>query len=358
MQHLKNDPLFSKLRRQNGFVNVYHVNDCAVKPWTSRSPCSVALLLNPRGVVPTFMVSHAWGEDIEELEDALDACFLERNIRVEEEFSIWICFLALYQPSADQNGTHLGPTIRAQIDQQPFESVIGLRHLGAPLTMIAAHTTREDIYRRLWCPKELFQAIDEQVEVWMAPSPAYRQSLLRTFEYWRQMASSDDEALNLWSASGARGTAVSLAVDTQAARCSCVEDERRIRGEIEASDGGYTHLDAVVLSLRKRETLACASRSRIPQRSLNPSIVVSLLKAAGFSAGSLNESGYRASQLKSAGFLLHDLIAAGFTADELMSAGYTVGDFESEQSTLCEILSAQNSRHSTFWRQLFTLRTR
>eukprot|EP00927_Polykrikos_kofoidii_P028654 TRINITY_DN24964_c0_g3_i1.p1 TRINITY_DN24964_c0_g3~~TRINITY_DN24964_c0_g3_i1.p1 ORF type:complete len:569 (+),score=86.83 TRINITY_DN24964_c0_g3_i1:221-1708(+) len=298
-----------------------------MKPWTAKSRCSVALLLNQNGVVPSFMVSHAWGEDIEELEQAIDSCFVERNVILDKDPVIWICFLALYQAAVDDNQTFPGPTIRAQIDRAPFESVIGLRRQGAPLTMIAVHTTREDIYRRLWCPKELFQAIGERVDVWMAASPTYRHSLLDTFRYWRSMAACEEDAVHLWSRSGPSQTGLSLAVDTEAARCSSVDDEERIRREIEGSHGGYAHLDDVVLSLRKRETLACASRSNVVTTRSVVSVVVRLLKMAGFNAAALRESGYKASDLKAEGFALSELTVGGYAAMELKSAGFQASEF-------------------------------
>eukprot|EP00927_Polykrikos_kofoidii_P006254 TRINITY_DN12543_c1_g1_i1.p1 TRINITY_DN12543_c1_g1~~TRINITY_DN12543_c1_g1_i1.p1 ORF type:complete len:597 (-),score=128.46 TRINITY_DN12543_c1_g1_i1:188-1738(-) len=321
-----------------------------MKPWTARSRCSVALLMNPQGRVPSFMVSHAWGEDIEELEEAIDSCLLERDVKLEQDPAIWLCFLALYQPSMDQHRTCPGPTICAQLEREPFESVIELRRQEAPLTMIAAHTTRQDIYQRLWCPMELFHAINEKVDVWMAASPAYRQSLLKTFEYWRNMAVSDEDALHLWSESGPGQTELSLAVNTKAAHCSSVDDELRIRSEIEKSSGGYKHLDAVVLSLRKRETLRCANRSSFPLTTLEPSTVVSLLKSAGFSAANLHESGYTVCKLKSGGFTLRELTAgdcnlgelvrAGFTLPELKAAGCLAGKLKSEGYSVWELMSA------------------
>eukprot|EP00927_Polykrikos_kofoidii_P085822 TRINITY_DN9424_c0_g1_i2.p1 TRINITY_DN9424_c0_g1~~TRINITY_DN9424_c0_g1_i2.p1 ORF type:complete len:1192 (+),score=255.13 TRINITY_DN9424_c0_g1_i2:36-3611(+) len=339
---LKSNPLFDDIKREKGYVDLHDINDRAVKPWTEASPCSISLLFNPDGAAASFMVSHAWGEDIEELEEAIDGCFVEQEVEIDSDPVIWICLLAIYQAAVVDCPAHLGPSIAAQLEMKPFESVIATNRDGTLKAMIAAHTTREDIYRRLWCPKELFEAIDQMVEVWMAASAEYRRRLLETYRYWRRHAGSDEEAMQLWMQAGPGITGLALAVDTRTARCSSWEDETRIRNEIESKRGGYKTLDDVVMSLRKRETLRLTSQQqRIVMIDDGPIRLVSVLAKAGYEAAELREAGFAASQLQVkfsaeklreggfsvselqfGGFSDHEIVCAGFDAFALKEAGY------------------------------------
>ena len=94
---------------EHGSVNMYLINDHFIIPWTLRSSCSIALLLNPTGRAPNAMASHvtacvwawvhlafvqAWAEDNEEFEDAL-ARFQEHH-SLSDDFSLWICTFGQY----------------------------------------------------------------------------------------------------------------------------------------------------------------------------------------------------------------------------------------------------------------------
>merc|ERR1712190_530476 len=84
------------LKEKSGRVNVYDVNDNFICAWTAEACCSIALLLNHNGLQAKIMCSHAWGEDNEELQDALEA-FTKKKL-LSKDVAIWLCTLALYQP--------------------------------------------------------------------------------------------------------------------------------------------------------------------------------------------------------------------------------------------------------------------
>merc|ERR1719265_2829627 len=294
--HMKGDAVYAGIRSKKGFVNLHDLNEHALIPWTAESRCSVALLLNPQGLPAEFMLSHAWGEDIDELEQALELCIAQRCDEFKDP-GIWICWLTLYQAKATFSNAP-GPALGDQIDAQPFEHVIGSASLRA---MIAAHTTREDMYTRLWCPKELFEATQRHKPIWMASSRAYRDAMMESFKYWRDMADSDERAVLLWARSGAgSGTKrISLAIDTQKATCSSPDDERRIRAEIERSEGRYEALNDLILSLRKKQTLEHVKAQAVLEHKRN--FGVQRLKQAGFSVVDLRHAS-SLSVLRAAGF--------------------------------------------------------
>merc|ERR1719265_232771 len=372
--HMRADPMYMYIKERKGFVNLYDLNQHALMPWTTESQCSIALLLNPQGLPAEFMLSHAWGEDIDELEQALELC-IDHRCSENVDPAIWICWLALYQANAAFSNA-AGPAVREQIETQPFEHVIGSESLRA---MIAAHTTREDMYTRLWCPKELFEATRRQKPIWMASSRSYLEAMMATFKYWRDMTDTDEKAVMLWAQSGASSATkgMALAIDTQQAKCSSKEDEIRIRAEIECSDGKYVALNELILSLRSKQTLdhvkaqatlghkrkwgvqglkaagfsvanlrlaGCISDIRgagfSAMEALTEGCTTVEVRAAGFSASDLITLNISASDLRSAGFLAWQLKAAGFCALDLRLAGYSASDMKTEGFDQKELASA------------------
>jgi len=340
--YMKNEPIYKRIKDEKGYVNLYDLNDRALIPWTAKSSCSMALLLNPGGLPAKLMFSHAWGEDIEELEEAIDTCIREHGMEGEDP-SLWICWLSILQSKASYPSGP-GPTIAEQIAVDPFGKVIATHGAGLE-SMVAVHTTREDMYGRLWCPKELFDAIRCRVPIWMASSSAYRNELLANFRYWRGLSGSDEEAVQLWALAGANTKGLALAVDTERAKCSSAVDERRIRSEIERSEGRYKVLNDVILTLRKKQTLEHMKIALVLDCLRNGGVVC---KEAGFTAQDLQlaglsatelirarftpmegrSAGYTLAELKKAGYALRELKEAGYTMKELRTQGYTLGELE------------------------------
>mmetsp|Transcript_99330 Transcript_99330/g.171101 ORF Transcript_99330/g.171101 Transcript_99330/m.171101 type:complete len:141 (-) Transcript_99330:3-425(-) len=72
-QELKNEEVWrdGELVKPAGYVNGYQFCDHFVKPWTSGTGSSVALLMNPTPLRAQLMLSHSWAEDVEEVLEAL-----------------------------------------------------------------------------------------------------------------------------------------------------------------------------------------------------------------------------------------------------------------------------------------------
>eukprot|EP00658_Telonema_sp_P-2_P062377 TRINITY_DN51039_c0_g1_i1.p1 TRINITY_DN51039_c0_g1~~TRINITY_DN51039_c0_g1_i1.p1 ORF type:complete len:175 (+),score=46.10 TRINITY_DN51039_c0_g1_i1:47-571(+) len=105
---VRSSTLYCHLKERHGFVNLYMVNDHFIIPWTANLGCSLALLLNPEGLEPVAMASHAWGEDDQELESALDSLCGD-----DLDLPIWLCTFSQYQPKKTDQVDDIGPTVAA-----------------------------------------------------------------------------------------------------------------------------------------------------------------------------------------------------------------------------------------------------
>ena len=104
------------------------MNDDFVKPATRGTGCSYALLLNKEAPVQAeLMISHAWGEDVEELEDAL----MRSHAMVSEQTPVWFCLLSIYQ-TGDEVGDP-GPTIKSSLIDNLFRMSFGICRTGLQL---------------------------------------------------------------------------------------------------------------------------------------------------------------------------------------------------------------------------------
>lgn len=87
----------------------------------------------------------------------------------DENTSVWICTLSQYQPKTDDSVVDVGPTVGEQLALDPFNRVI--ESLAARNgTLVAVHTSKADLYRRLWCDYELWKAIKCHVNIRAAAS--------------------------------------------------------------------------------------------------------------------------------------------------------------------------------------------
>eukprot|EP01129_Flabellula_baltica_P015738 TRINITY_DN811_c0_g1_i1.p1 TRINITY_DN811_c0_g1~~TRINITY_DN811_c0_g1_i1.p1 ORF type:complete len:314 (-),score=37.68 TRINITY_DN811_c0_g1_i1:77-1018(-) len=138
----ENDPHGVKVGR---YVSAYDLNQFFVQPYTQGVGRSVALMFNPEGRRCQWMVSHAWGESMDEVQETLNTFISNR------EDVIYFCLFANYQ-----HDDVPGYTVNDQVQIGPFEKVIKLPNLKGMLTL---HTTTVSIYTRLWCVFELAWAL-------------------------------------------------------------------------------------------------------------------------------------------------------------------------------------------------------
>ena len=91
-----------------------------------------------------LMVSHCWAEDMTECRDALDEFRVQQNI--SQDSVLWFCAFSQYQ-AGDEAGD-VGPTIQEQLNHDPFGVVV--KHVASCHGMVVVHTSRAEIYSRLW----------------------------------------------------------------------------------------------------------------------------------------------------------------------------------------------------------------
>lgn len=118
MQLHPKDPKDQKNQKNNPgtALNMYHLADFFVKPWTAGTGNSVALLLNhQRPVAAQLMISHAWGEEIDECGEALMLHF--SRYKILDDAACWFCVFSIYQPSDCL-------TISEQLAMDPFGRVL------------------------------------------------------------------------------------------------------------------------------------------------------------------------------------------------------------------------------------------
>jgi len=236
---------------RNGCVNMYHINDHFIIPWTAGTGNSVALLMNQetKGQAAHAMTTHAWGESMDELEDALQAFQKAHNL--PDGFRVWLCTLSMYQPNDVL-------TVKEQVDLDPppFSKVIQSEGVSDPLEyehekgqgLIAIHTTTQSIYKRLWCPYEINEATSMRIRIYAAASGKYVEELQTKKDTWVAYYSdeypdtSDEELFEM-------AAHKELNVDTESAGCSDPDDEKKIRAKIKSS-GGFHLLDKTIFKLR------------------------------------------------------------------------------------------------------------
>jgi len=167
----KSTPVWQEINKQkgqNGRVNLYDMNKHFVIPWTRGTGCSVAVLMNKdTQLEANVMLSHSWAEDMEECQEAVNNHFDDEHIA--RDTAVWFCGFGLYQPE-DRHG----PTIQQQIELNPFAQVISSDPVKSSRgRMIAVHTTQADLWKRMWCVREVREAMTQGVKVKAAFSKEY-----------------------------------------------------------------------------------------------------------------------------------------------------------------------------------------
>lgn len=133
-----------------GHVDAYQLNTEFVKPWSASTGCSVSLLMNEEPLAATVMLSHGWGEDIEQVQRMLQEAVTIGTLT--STTVIWFCVLSNYQPEDGH-----GPSISEQLAMDPFGKVI-----ASADSMLVLHTTTQEVYGRLWCAYECDAAVASQ----------------------------------------------------------------------------------------------------------------------------------------------------------------------------------------------------
>ena len=76
IEHCEKLPVYALTHKQKRFVSMYDLNDLVVKPWTKGTGCGLSIMMSQqREQEAKLMVSHAWGEDVEECMAAMKSFF-------------------------------------------------------------------------------------------------------------------------------------------------------------------------------------------------------------------------------------------------------------------------------------------
>jgi len=209
-----------------GFVDLYKINDKFVKPWTANLGNSIALLMNcNRPLTAEMMISHAWGECIVEAMVAVLGNAFAMGLTLDTV--IWFCTFAQYQSGGPGD---CGPTVQEQLKRNPFKEVIDSK---PPHGMLVIHTTRMELYGRLWCVFEVNEADKAGVDPRAAPSMNY---LVEFFLQTTEGGKTRDELCQ---------------VKTEDAECKSKEDMKMIQGLIKEGKG-FGALDRKITSFRRK----------------------------------------------------------------------------------------------------------
>jgi len=210
-------------RKEPGYVNLYQLVDHFVKPWTEGTGNSVALLLNnKRPLKAVLFISHAWGACIHESLVAVLGKALALGIALD--VPMWFCAFAQYQPG-DLPGD-CGPGVAAQLALDPFGQVIASQ---PPYGVIVVHTSKAELYGRLWC---VFEVNEAEIKC-VRPTAAF--SMRYMTKQFDQMSAEDDIG--------------HLKVKTEKADCWSPDDAAMIKDKVQ-SQGGFGKLNDKIFKFR------------------------------------------------------------------------------------------------------------
>ena len=125
---------------------------------------------------------------------------------------------------------------------EPLKSVIEsdlVRQAQQGYGMLVVHTSRVDVYTRLWCVHELDAAISQDLEVSAGMSIEYVEMVKARFCTYVAEGLSDEECL----------AAAAVKVDTIRATCGSRDDEKMLINIVQR-EGGFARLDARVQQFR------------------------------------------------------------------------------------------------------------
>mmetsp|Transcript_26379 Transcript_26379/g.73697 ORF Transcript_26379/g.73697 Transcript_26379/m.73697 type:complete len:590 (+) Transcript_26379:88-1857(+) len=229
----KSTPVWQEIKNQKGHVNLYDMNERFVIPWTRGTGCSVAVLMNKHTPLEAkVMLSHAWAEDMEECREALNKHFDDEHIA--KEIAVWFCGFGLYQPEDGH-----GPTIQEQIELHPFTNVIASESVKTTSgRMIAVHTTRADLWERLWCVREVREAMSHDVNVKAAFSTEYVNHFKSEYSTMINNGCSHQDGLD------------AAGITVRTARANCRKEDKPMLLQELVKHGNLEEVDKITTDLR------------------------------------------------------------------------------------------------------------
>jgi len=224
-----------------GHVNGYDVCNHFVVPYTKGVGSGVALTLNPnKPRKAQFMISHAWGEDMDEVLICIMQFFccivrqydkhfpqLPEHTDIPMDAVFWFCIFSNYQCGGIPGD--VGPTVAEQIERDPFGSVIR----SGVIEMIVFETSSVFVHDRLWCIYEAAEALRNHIKV-------------------RTMHAIEDID---WVSGSLR-----MGINSAAAKCGVQADQDMITDAV-AKIGGFDYVDSLIRESRENEFQALMSAS-------------------------------------------------------------------------------------------------
>lgn len=236
-------------------INMHHVNDCFVKPWTAGTGASIALLMNRTMNAPQGMFSHSWSGSVVETYNSL--MYLVNHKGVHPDTQFFFCTFSMYQPDDTE-----GITIKDQVEKEAFQNIIiEIANKKSPAGMCVLHTTNEDVYSRLWCVHEAdFAVRGGNIPIAAADplAPAIPVNYAFDVPRWHTrggaaLTAKQGDNVDLDRALERGLTTFRTTVETAKAKCGKPEDVAMIQGKIRAFyndlDSGHKYLDEMIKKL-------------------------------------------------------------------------------------------------------------
>jgi len=196
-------------------ITMHDINTHFVVPWSLGTGSSIGLLSDPIPSAADLMISHSWSGSVKETINALKTLvtihFLPKDCRV------FFCTICQYQP---EDGAPGGLTIEQQLNMNPFTQVITSR---PKYGMYVVHTLLSEVYDRLWCVSEVYEARKAGIEITGIFDP-------HTYSI---------KVMNR-----------SINIKTENASCATESDKVKLTAKIKAG-GGFIELDKVIHRFRK-----------------------------------------------------------------------------------------------------------
>lgn len=90
LEHFMQLNQYAEIKERQRYVSMYDCCEVAIKPWTRGSGCGQSIMMSPdEGKEAKLMLSHAWGEDMEECHRALKKFFLKYNLSDDTPIWFW-----------------------------------------------------------------------------------------------------------------------------------------------------------------------------------------------------------------------------------------------------------------------------
>jgi len=198
------------------YVTAHDINTHFTIPWTRGTGCSLALLLDSDPGRVQVMLSHSWSGSFQQTVNAVKTLITMHFLPWDT--MMFYCAFSQYQV---EDGVENGLSIKEQIDMDPFSTVIQAKPEHG---MFVIHTTLSEVYERLWCVDEVFEAQKAGIRLFGLFDP------------------------DVWSS---RDFCEKIKIETKDATCSEESDKMRLREKIKRG-GGFAPLDKAIKLFRKQ----------------------------------------------------------------------------------------------------------